>query len=99
MPTFTIYVTGSNEYFYSVLNGVAMGFNDGNLVWSVVRLGALFAIITGAWHAMSKNLGSGLMRSHSWLEHAVALVLVTAFAFVPTRVVIQDIYGDQNATP
>lgn len=39
------------------------------------------------------------MRSHSWLEHAVALVLVTAFAFVPTRVVIQDIYGDQNATP
>lgn len=65
----------------------------------MVRLGALFAIITGAWHAMSKNLGSGLMRSHSWLEHAVALVLVTAFAFVPTRVVIQDIYGDQNATP
>lgn len=34
MPTFTIYVTGSNEYFYSVLNGVAMGFNDGNLVWA-----------------------------------------------------------------
>lgn len=99
MPEFTIYVTGGGEYFYRTLMAVAMIFNNGALIWSVVMLGGMFAIISGAWYIIQKNIGSGLMKSHTFLEHGIIMVLVTFVAFVPTRVTVQDIYGQQNATP
>lgn len=99
MPEFTIYVTGGGDYFYTTLNAIAMIFNDGSLIWSVVMLGGMFAIISGAWYIIQKNIGSGLMKTHTFLEHGIIMVLVTFLAFVPTRVTVQDIYGQQNATP
>ena len=99
MPNFTIYVTGGVEWFYATLNAVAMFFNDGDLIWAVALMGALFAIITGAWFYIQKNLGSGLLRTHTWIEHAVMMAIALAIGFVPTRVTIQNIYGDMNATP
>lgn len=99
MPSFTIYVTGGVEWFYATLNAVAMFFNDGEFIWEVALMGALFAIMTGAWFYIQKNLGSGLLRAHTWIEHAVMMSIVLALAFVPTRVTVQDIYGEMNATP
>lgn len=99
MPNFTIYVTGGGDYFYTTLNGVAMIFNDGDLVRSVIFMGSMFALLTGAWYYIQKNVGSGLMKSHTWLEHAIVMVILSFLAFVPTRVTVQDIYGQQNVTP
>lgn len=99
MPEFSVYVTGGGEYFYTTLNAVAMIFNDGKLVYAVIALGAFFALITGAWYYIQKNIGSGLLKSHTWLEHGLVMVLLTFVAFVPTRVTVQEIYGQQIATP
>lgn len=99
MPSFTIYVTGGAEWFYATLNAIAMFFNDGDFIWEVALMGALFAIITGAWFYIQRNIGSGLLKTHTWVEHAVMMALALAIGFVPTRVTIQDIYGDMSATP
>lgn len=98
MDTFNIYVTGDAQWFNYTLNAIAMIFNDGKLFWSVVLMAGIFAIITGAWHFIQKNLGSSLLRSHTWLEHSVVLVFLSALAIAPTRVVVQDIYGNENMT-
>ena len=99
MPSFTIYVTGGVEWFYATLNAVAMFFNDGSFIWEVALTGAFFALVTGAWHYVQRNIGSGQLKTHTWVEHAVMMSLALALGFVPTRVTIQDIYGDMSATP
>lgn len=99
MPTFTIYVTGGGEYFYTTLNAVAMIFNDGSLIYTVIALGGMLALISGSWNIIQKNIGSGLIKSHTFIEHGLIMVVVAFLAFVPTRVTVQDIYGQQNATP
>ncbi|MFT0546943.1 conjugal transfer protein TraG N-terminal domain-containing protein [Allopusillimonas ginsengisoli] len=98
MPTFTIYVTSGADWFYATLNAVAMIFSDSDLIWSVALMGAMFAIITGAWHFIQKNVGSGQIRTHTWVEHGLMMAIAVALGFAPTRCIVQDIYGDQTAT-
>ncbi|WP_160351322.1 conjugal transfer protein TraG N-terminal domain-containing protein [Bordetella sp. 15P40C-2] len=93
----TIYVTGGVDWFYTVLNAVAMIFNNGTLLSEVTLMGAMFAIITGAWFYIQRNIGSGLLKSHTWLEHAFIMTVVFSVSCVPTRVTIQGIYGTQSA--
>ncbi len=99
MIEFTIYVTGGADYFYAALNGIASIFSHGGLLLTVALTGALLALAGGAWHIIQRNLGSGLLRSHSWIEHAIVMTLVVTFCTVPTRVTVQDVYGNQTAIP
>lgn len=96
MPEMTIYVTGGVDWFYTVLNAVAMIFNNGSLLSGVTLMGALFAIITGAWFYIQRNVGSGLLKTHTWLEHAFIMTVVFSVSCVPTRVTVQGIYGTQS---
>ncbi|MFC4296864.1 conjugal transfer protein TraG N-terminal domain-containing protein [Castellaniella hirudinis] len=96
MPNLTVYVTGGVDYFYSVLNGVAMVFGSGTLIWSAALMGAMFAIMTGAWHYIQKNIGSGMIKTHTWTEHALMMSIAVALGFAPTRVTLQSVYGDQS---
>lgn len=99
MPTFTIYITGGMEPFYATLNAVAMFFDSGTLIWEVVWMGAMLALISGAWHYVQKLGGSTMIRTQSWTDHWVMMAIAVTIGFAPCRVVIQDIYGNQDAAP
>lgn len=99
MPSFTVYVTGGVEWFYSTLNAVAMFFNDGDLIREVALMGGMIAVATGAWHWIQKQLGSNMLKTNSWVEHGIAMAIAVAIGFAPARVVIQDVYDDMSAAP
>lgn len=98
MPTFNIYIVNGLETFNYALNSVAMLFNSGALFRQTVLMGAMFALALGALAYSFKWIGSSLIKSHTWIEHAIVMVLVVGFAMVPTRVVVQDLYGNRAVT-
>lgn len=102
MPTFNIYVVNGLDSFQYALNAVSMLFNGlelgEGLLGQTALLGASLAIALGAIGYVLKMLNSSILKSYTWTEHALVMVMVIGFSLVPTRVVVQDLYGSRATT-
>lgn len=102
MPTFNIYVVNGLDSFQYALNAVAMLFNGlrigEGLLGETALLGASLAIALGAIGYALKLLNSSILKSYTWTEHALVMVMVIGFSLIPTRVVVQDLYGSRATT-
>ena len=102
MTTFNIYVVNGLDSFQYALNAVAMLFNNlsitSGLLGETALLGAFLAIALGGIGYALRMLNSSVLKTYTWTEHAVVLVMVVGFSLVPTRVVVHDLYGGRVTT-
>lgn len=90
MPQFTVYALGDVNSFWTMLNGIAMFFNDNGFIQSAALAGSLVMLVLMLINVLAKaGGGSG---GHSPTLGPLYLGASFILMSIPTSVVVEDIY-------